>query len=442
MKKRESWGSTLGFILATSGAAIGLGNIQRFPYIVSEGGGAVFVLIYLLCILLIGIPLILVEFSIGRFSQKNPVDAINTIKPSSNWKYVGALGILTAFFILSYYSVIGGWTIGYFIQMICNVQTDLNSFSSNPVYVFGYMALFICITMLIVIKGIKKGIERYSKIFMPILFVILLILIIRSLTLPNSAEGITYYLKPDFSKLSKKVFMLALGQAFFSLSIGEAVLITYGSYTSKKENLFSAGISIAIFDTLIALFSGLIIFPALFSFNEIPNQGVGLSFIILPKVFCQMPLGNIFGALFFILLSFAALTTSIALLEMPVMYLIEKKKWSRKKAVWIMGSLAFLIGIPSALSHGANNYLSKIKIPFLNVFGFYNIMDFIWGNLAMVICGGLLSIFTAWVWKAKNASKELSISSKQFSYVKNIWIFLIKYFVPLGIALILINLFF
>ncbi len=440
-KKREGWASTLGFILATSGAAIGLGNIQRFPYLVAHSGGAPFVFVYLLFILLLGIPLILVEFSIGRFTQKNPVGAIETIKPKSSWKLVGYLAILTAFFILSYYSVIGGWTLGYCVEMLFNMQTNLQDFASNPVYVLGYTALFLCLTMLIVMKGIKKGIERYSKIFMPILLIILIVLVVRSLSLPNSMEGVLFYLKPDFSELTTETILLALGQAFFSLSIGEAVLVTYGSYTRKKENLFSSSLKIAGFDTAVALLAGLIIFPAIFSFHEPVDQGVGLSFEILPKVFSQMPFGNIFGLLFFLLLAFAALTTAIALLEMPVMYLIDTKKMSRKKAVWIMGSLAFLFSFPSALSHGANSFFSQMTITKLHISGFYNIMDFFWGSLGMVIGGGLLAIFTGWVWKAKNASNEILIGCAGFKKMENIWIFLVRYFCPIAIIIILLNIF-
>lgn len=437
--KRGRWGSKLGFILATSGAAIGLGNIQRFPYITAEGGGAIFVFIYLLCVIFLGLPLILVEFSLGRHTQKNPVCAIEKISKKKIYKGIGFLGIFTAYFILTYYSVLGGWTLGYIVKMFFRVDTDLQNFASDPISVIGYMGLFISIVMLIVMRGIKKGIERYSKIFMPILFILLIFLIFRSLTLEGSLEGIKYYLKPNFSELNPKVFLLALGQAFFSLSIGEAVLITYGSYAHKKEDLPSSAFFIAIFDTLIAILAGLIIFPALFSFEKKASQGIGLTFSVLPKLFLKMPFGNIFGGLFFLLLSFAAITTGIALLEMPVAYLIDAKKWSRKKAVWIMGTLAFFIAIPSALSKGINPYLSKLKIKGINQVGFLDIMDFIWGNLGMVFGGFALCIFVGWVWKAKNAAEELKIGSRHFVFFASFWIFLIKYFAPIIILLILLR---
>ena len=437
-KLRGKWSSRLGFILATSGAAIGLGNIQRFPYMTAEGGGSAFVFIYIFFVILLGLPLILVEFSLGRHTQKNPVCAIDQIRPKSLWKGVGALGILTSFFILTYYSVIGGWTLGYIVQSLFNIEPNLSAFAANPIYVLGYMALFLALTMMIVIKGVKKGIERYSKIFMPLLFLFILILVARSLTLPGCAEGIKYYLKPDFSELTPRVFLLALGQAFFSLSIGEAVLITYGSYTSKSERLPSSAAYIAGFDLLIALLAGLIIFPAIFSFGVSPRQGVGLTFMILPEIFLKMPFGNLFGTLFFLLLAFAAITTSIALLEMPVIYLIDSKKWSRKKSVWVVGTLAFLIGVPSALSHGALPSLTKL--PLFNQTSVYNVMDYLWGNLAMVLCGGLLAIFVGWIWGADKAAYELQIGCKKFATIKPLWIFIVKYLAPVLILIILLSL--
>lgn len=434
---RRKWGSKLGFILATSGAAIGLGNIQRFPYVAAEGGGALFVLLYLICVAFIGIPLILVEFALGRYTEKNPVGAIEKIRPKSRWKIVGYLNILTAFFILTYYQVIGGWTLGYIMKMIFKDESGLKVFASNPMYVLGYMALFLAISMMIVMKGVRKGIEKYSKIFMPILFILLLVLIVRSLSLPKCLEGIKYYLKPDFSELKPRIFILALGQAFFSLSIGEAVLTTYGSYVKKEENLVTSALSIVSFDTVIAILAGLIIFPALFSFNKMPNQGVGLTFIILPQIFLKMPFGYFFGFLFFLLLSFAAITTAIALLEMPVSFLIDKKRWSRKKAVWIVGIIVFLLGIPSALSKGANLFLSNMKLG--KEIGFYNIMDFLWGNIGMIAGGGFLAIFVGWIWK--EADKELLMGSEKFYLYQPFWKAQIKYLCPILIFIILVSLF-
>lgn len=436
-KSRGQWRSSLGFILATSGAAVGLGNIQRFPYIVAEGGGAGFVFIYLLCVALLGVPLILVEFAIGRHTQRNPVCAIERIRPKSYWKWVGGLGILTAFFILTYYSVVAGWTFGYVVQMAQSAPQDVHVFAQDPLQVIGYMVIFLGIVMAVVRKGIHKGIERWSKILMPVLTVLLIGLVIRALTLDGAYEGLKYYLTPDFSEIGPRTVLLAMGQAFFSLCVGEAVLVTYGSYAPKSENLITSGASIALFDTVIALLAGLVIFPALFAFGKSPDQGVGLVFNVLPDVFLQMPGGAFFGVIFFLLLAFAAITTGIALLEIPVIYLIDSKKWSRKKAVWVMGLLAFVVGIPSALSHGISPGLSNLR--FWDFDGFYQIMDFAWGNLGMVITGGLLAIFTGWVWGAHRAAEELAIGSPHFAPVRKAWMWLIKYFVPIAVAAIFIG---
>ena len=437
---RKGWGSRIGFILATSGAAVGLGNIQRFPYIAAESGGAVFVLLYLLCVLVLGLPLIFVEFSLGRHTHKNPVCAIEAIRPNSRWKYVGFLSIATAFFILTYYSVIAGWTIGYFVKMLRGEELDLNAFTSNAPVVLSYMAIFMLSVIYIVKKGVKKGIERYSKILMPMLLLLLIGLIIRSLTLPNSGAGMRFYLEPDFSEINGRVFINALSQAFFSLCIGEAVLITYGSYTSKEDNLISSGCYIALFDTLIAILSGLIIFPALFAFGYTPGEaGVGLSFVVLPKIFAAMPFGNIFGASFFLLLGFAALTTSIALLEMPVAYLVDSKKCSRSVAVWAVGIAAFILSIPAALSKGASPFLSTME--FLGNRGFYDIMDFVWGNMGMVFGGLLLAVFTGWVWGTKNAAKELRQGCKHFTWQSTVWGVIVRYVAPIVILAILASFF-
>ena len=425
--------------MATSGAAIGLGNIQRFPYIVAEGGGAGFVFIYLMCVAVIGLPLILVEFAIGRHTQRNPVCAIDRIKPGSRWKWVGGLGILTAFFILTYYSVVAGWTLGYVVNMAKGDLVDIHEFAKDPLKVIGYMVIFIGIVMAVVRKGIHKGIERWSKILMPVLTVLLLGLVVRALTLPGAWEGVKYYLTPDFTEMNWRMVMLALGQAFFSLCVGEAVLVTYGSYAPKSENLLTSGVSIALFDTTIALLAGLVIFPSLFAFGMSPQQGVGLTFAVLPQVFMKMAGGPFFGAVFFLLLAFAAITTGIALLEIPVIYLIDSKGWSRRKAVWAMGLLALVVGVPSALSHGASPVLSNVR--FFDFDGFYNIMDFAWGNLGMVLTGGLLAIFAGWVWGVKKASEEIAIGSKGFVTLRPIWMALVKYIVPVAVLVILAGVF-
>jgi NSS family neurotransmitter:Na+ symporter len=412
---RGKWGSSLGFILASSGAAVGLGNIQRFPYVVAEHGGAAFLVLYLACVVLLALPLMLVEFAVGRHTQRNPVCAIEKIKPNSSWKWVGVLGIFTAFFILSYYSVMGGWTISYIFD--AKAPSHLNTVM--------YMAIFLTICSWIVSLGVHKGIERASKILMPLLLIILLILVTHSLMLKGGEAGLAYYLKPDFSQINAKTFLYALSQAFFSLCIGEAVLVTYGSYASKKENLFASAGCIAFFDTLVAILAGLMIFPALFAFNVAPTSGITLTFEVLPKLFAVIPYGGIFNILFFVLLGFAALTTGIALLEIPVIYLIDARGWKRTKATLSVVVCAFLMGLPSALS-----------------MRFYEMMDFIWGGLAMIIGGGLLAIFAGWVWGIKNVADELHQGAPLFVKFSKAWGFAVKFMAPVLVGGILLSFFF
>ncbi|TFH01445.1 MAG: sodium-dependent transporter, partial [Calditrichales bacterium] len=360
--QRGQWSSKIGFIFAAAGSAIGLGNIWRFPYVVGENGGAAFVLIYILFVAIIGLPYMFAELALGRSVQRNPVGAIEAIKPGSWWKWVGGLGVLTGVGILSFYGVIAGWTFGYIFKMAIGDVGDFGAFVSSPVLVLLLFALFMLITTLIVYGGVERGIERWSKILMPVLFVLLVGLIIYANTLEGSGKGLAFYLQPDFSKITGKTMLAALGQAFFSLSLGMGLMITYGSYVSKNENLVSSGIYVGLFDTLIAIMAGLVIFPALFAMGESPSAGPSLVFVVLPKLFTQMPGGLFVGALFFVLLSVAALTSTISLLEVPVAYMVDEKKVNRKKIVWAVAAFTFVVGIPSALSQGASGFFSDFGL--------------------------------------------------------------------------------
>lgn len=441
-QKRESWGSRIGFILATSGAAVGLGNIQRFPYVTAHFGGAAFVLLYLACVLLIGLPLMLVEFAVGRHTKCNPVAAIGSIRDSKFWKLAGYLGICTAYFILTYYLVAASWTLGYMVQMIEGQPIPHEEFASRFWTVLGCMLLFILPVIAVVRGGLRNGIERCGKILMPALFLLLIGLMVRSLTLPGAWEGVKFFLYPDFSELNLKALLYALSQAFFSLCVGEAVLLTYGSYADKNEDIVSSACSIALFDTSIALLAGFVIFPALFAFGQTPDQGAGLIFNIMPKVFLEMPFGQVLGTAFFLMLAFAAFTTCIALLEIPVAYAVETWKWSRSKAAWFFGLLALILGIPSALSKGAHEGLSQFQFSFLEETGVYDIMDFTWGSLGMVLGGLFLSIFTGWVWGAPKAAAELRRGSSIFGKRHaRVWGWTIRYLAPCAIVFILFGLF-
>jgi len=438
--KRGTWGSKIAFIFAATGSAIGLGNIWRFPTMVSQHGGAVFVLVYILAVALIGFTVMLAELTIGRHAQKNPVGAIGYIKPRTPWKIIGYLGVITGVCILSYYSVVAGWTIGYMVktatgafsgEMTSQITDKIyTEFTSNPTQVIFLLFLFIGMTTYIISKGVKKGIERWTKVLMPILFLLIIFLAVRALTLPGASAGVTYYLKPDFSKLSGTVILFALGQAFFSLSLGMGTMITYGSYISKSDNLVSSAGWVTFSDTFIALMAGLIIFPTL-AFSGQPGDvgGFGLVFKIFPIIFSQIPGGYIFALLFFTLLCVAALTSTISLLEVPVAYLVDEREWSRKKAALVVGLLSFVIGVPAALSFGGMKIFTRID--------FFGKFDFIFGNISLAVGALLICVFVGYVWGAKNAFKEIFSGNPKFK-IKPLWVFSLKFLSPLAIIFILI----
>ncbi|OQX83316.1 sodium-dependent transporter [candidate division KSB1 bacterium 4484_87] len=440
---RGNWGSKLGFILAAAGSAIGLGNIWRFPYVAGQNGGAIFVLIYVIFVVMIGLPVMISELSIGRRTQKNPVGAFKVLFPKSFWKYVGGLGVITGIGILSFYAVIAGYTVGYFIKIILgdfnHVLTGdqsaaiFTSFTANPYVSISLLFLFVLLTVMVVMGGVSAGIERWSKILMPILFVLLILLAIRSVTLKGAGAGLSFYLKPDFSKLSLTTFARALGQALFSLSLGMGTMITYGSYISKKDNLVTSAAYVAFFDTLIAILSGLVMFPALFAMGLDPAGGAGLVFVVLPSIFAKMPGGMIFGAGIFLLLAVAALTSTISLLEVPVAYFVDEHKWTRKKAVIWMGVITFIIGIPSALSLGANSVLSTI---IRKDFGFLDMMNAVFGNYSLSIGAFFISIFAGYKWGVHAVAKEIEQEGSIF-YYKKLWMFIIRFICPIAIFFIL-----
>ncbi len=441
--QRGEWSSKIGFILAASGSAIGLGNIWRYPYIVGKNGGAAFVVVYLLIVVIIGLPYMLGELALGRSSQKNPVGAIEALKPGSPWKFVGYLGVLTGLGILSFYGVIAGWTVGYIFKMLSGNPGDFLKFIADPVQVTLLFAFFILITAGIVHGGVSGGIERWSKILMPILFVLMIGLIIYAVSLPGAGRGLRFYLMPDFSKINGTVILAALGQAFFSLSLGMGLMITYGSYVPKSDDLFSPASYIVFFDSLIAFMAGLIIFPALFANNQNPAEGAKLVFVVFPELFMKMPFGTIVGAVFFVLLSVAALTSTISLLEVPVAFLVDEKKVSRKRIVWLTALAAFLIGLPSALSQGASSFFTHFSIlpKRLADPDFLSQMSFVFGDFSLAFGALMLSIFIGWVWGAKFAAEEIAVSSPTFRKFMKLWIFMMRYFIPVVIFIILLNLF-
>jgi len=448
--EREQWGSRIGFVLAAAGSAIGLGNIWRFPFKAGENGGAAFVILYLACIAFICLPYLFAELSLGRNSQKNPVGAIKAIKEKGPWSLVGGLCVLTGVFILSYYGVIAGWAVGYIFKDVFAPAIDAGQYFTNfiadPAAVIPLLALFMLITIGVVVGGVEQGIERWAKVLMPILLVLMLVVIFRSVTLPGAGAGLDFYLNPDFSKIDGAVIVEALGQAFFSLSLGMGAMITYGSYLPKRENLLVSGGYVALFDTAIALMAGLMIFPAVFAMGATPDEGPALIFVVLPQVFEAMPLGGFIGAVFFILLSIAALTSTVSLLEVVVSYFVDETSFNRKKAAWLVGGFTFAFGVPSALANGAVSWLSDMSwLVSNNIVGqnpsFLDLMDFVWGNMSLGMGALLLSIFVGWVWGSEQAIDELQQGSGDTfrGTLAKSWSVFLKYICPFFILIILAN---
>ncbi len=437
--QRGYWGSGLGFVLAVVGSAIGLGNIWRFPTEAGQNGGGAFVLVYVIATFLIGVPVMLAELALGRKTQRNPVGAYRSLAPGSGWGLAGGLGVLTGLIILSYYSVVAGWTLKYIWVAVSGsfhgatpeaISATFNSFIQDPVAVLSCHLLFMLITIRIVMGGIQGGIERAAKILMPVLFGLLLLLVVRSLTLPGASEGLRFYLKPDFGKLDAVVILKAVSQAFFSLSLGMGAIITYGSYLSPKQDLVSSALYVSFFDFFIAFLAGLAIFPALFSVPGLsPDVGPGLIFVVLPNIFNAIPLGNFFGAAFFILLGIAALTSAISMLEVVVAYTIDEFGWSRRRAAIGAGSVIFLLGIPSALGNGA--------VPFFS--GTLDFANQYFGGMALVVGALLVSLFVGWKWGIGNAVEELERGRGTFR-LGTVWGFLIRFVCPLAILTILFQL--
>lgn len=436
---RGLWNSRLGFIMAASGSAVGLGNIWKFPYIVGQNGGGAFVLVYIFCTLAVGLPIMLAEFTIGRKTNLNPVGAFEALKPKTHWVKIGYMGVLAGFLILSFYGVVGGWTLAYVFKALTHTMTNFTSsneasqffgsFIANTWEVLFYHALFMGICVGIVLRGIHGGIEKACKVLMPTLVVILIILMFRALTLPGAMDGIEFYLKPDFSKIGPQTILIALGQAFFSLSLGMGCMLTYGSYLPDEENLISATVYVVIFDTMIALLVGMVIFPAVFAMGLEPTEGPSLVFSVLPAVFAGMPFGKIISIIFFSLLAIAAITSGISLLEVVVAYFIDQKKWARKKAVTVTSAAIFAFGVPSGLSFGV---LSDVKL-----FGmtFFDHVDNVASNYLLPLGGMLTAIFVGWIWGGKSAKEEIQKYESKFNWA-NIWNFLICYISPVAVFFI------
>mgnify|MGYP001185560716 FL=1 len=445
--KHENWSSKSVFLLAAIGAAVGLGNIWRFPYMAGTNGGGAFVIIYLAAVVLIAIPVLIAETMIGKNGQMSPPVSMAKAAESSNasgkWSIVGWLGVASAFLILSFYSVIGGWVFSYipaalmglFENLNSTRSTDLfNNLTSNPIRVISWHTFFMFISTLIVMRGIKGGLELAVKFMMPSLFVILICLCLFSLAQGDSLEGIRFLFMPDFSKITPEVILAAIGQAFFSIGVGIGIMFTYGAYLPKNISLPNTCITIAFADTLVAIIAGLVIFPIVFTSGLDPSAGPSLVFITLPIAFGQMSGGELIGIAFYLLLSFAALTSAISLLEVPVSWLEEKPRWTRKSASLLVSFLVWLTGISSALS---TNILSDVYLlSFITKFQTYSILDltdYLTGQLLLPLGGMFIAIFTGWYARDEILKTELNKNSIFFTC----WKFSIRYICPIAIFFIL-----
>lgn len=438
---REKWASKIGFMLAAMGSAVGLGNIWRFSYVAGENGGGAFLALYLGFVFLIGIPLLLAEFSIGRQGQSDVVGSFQKLAPKKPWFLMGFMGIASAFLILGFYSVVAGWSLYYFWNYINGsfwgipeggYEATFGGLISDPYQPLLWHGLFMAITILVVLTGVKKGIEKANKIFMPSLAVLLIVLAIYSLTLDGAMEGIKFLFQPDWSVLSDtSIVLAALGQAFFSLSLGMGSMLTYGSYLSKKESLPSATVGIGIMDTFFAIVAGVVIFPAVFAFGISPSSGPGLVFITLPGIFADIPMGSLVGITFFFLLVIAALSSAISILEVPVAYVMRRFNWSRRFSSVMLGLVMYVLGVAASLGMGNWSNITPI--------GDNNIMDsmnYVASNVLLPLGGFMIALFVGWQWSKQDAFSASDMSSNP---LRHVWRFIVKVVAPIFIIIIFLQ---
>lgn len=436
---RGQWATSIGFVLAAAGAAVGLGNVWKFPYLTALHGGGTFLFAYILMLLFLGIPVLVTEMVLGRRGKLDPVGTYSKLSGGSGfWKFVGYVAISVNFIVLSFYSVVGGWITNYMFQYITGgIKGDIveyfGGFVSNPYSPLLWYALFMGMTIYIVAQGVSAGIERASNIMMPTLFLLFIILAIRAVTLPGAIEGIKYYLLPDFSKLSGTTFLMAMGQVFFSLNIGAGCTMTYASYLSDDENIPKMSLQVPLLDFLAAFLAGIIIIPSVFAFNLDPAAGPPLLFITMPFVFGNMPLGVLFGLMFFVLMLFAALSSSISMLEVNTAFLVDNYKIDRKKAALTAGFFIFLLGIPSSLAQGVLSNFTIFGLDFLSA------MDFLASYILMPFGAFMMTIFLVRVLGLDEAIKEATNDGTIPFKIKVLWSFLVKYVVPIIIILVFLS---
>lgn len=446
--KRGLWSSRFAFILAATGSAVGLGNIWKFPYITGENGGGAFVLVYLLCIAAIGLPIMMAEVLIGRRGGRSPVNSLKAIaghdRLNPAWRMVGAVGVIAGFLILSFYSVIGGWAVSYVGTAASGQLTGQSAdaigaiFSdllADPVTLLMWHTLFMALVMFVVAKGVRAGLERAVTILMPALFLLLLTVVGYAMTTGEFGRAVTFLFQPDFSKLTTSGILVALGHAFFTLSLGMAVMMAYGSYLPKGISIAKTSIAVCVIDTAVALLAGLAIFPIVFANGLEPGAGPGLIFQTLPLAFGQMPMGSLFGTLFFVLLVFAAWTSGISLLEPIVEWLEEQKSMNRTRSTLIAGFVCWLLGIASILSLNLWSDFAPLGwIGMLEGKTVFDLLDFFTANILLPLGGLLVAVFAGWVMSREAIEKELALSKPMF----RLWYITVRYITPVAVGAVFI----
>lgn len=445
--KRDTWGSRVGFIFAVAGSAVGLANIWRFPFLVGQNGGAAFIILYLVCLFLIGFPVFIAELLIGRTTETNPSSAFQKLGQSKAWGFAGKLTIITGFIVSSFYSAVAGWLLGYLIEALKgnisnfssteHAVTHYESLMTHPLWGLSFHFLFISCCISVLYLGVRNGIEKGNKVMMPLLFIVLFLLVFNGLMMPNADVALNFLFSPDFSLITPSAVLIALGQSFFTLSIGQGTLVTYGSYLGKKDNLVMTSLPIVFMDTLVSILSAVAVFTIVFSVGMEPDSGPGLIFHTLPWAFSQIPGGYILAILFFLLVTLAALTSEISALEPAIAYFVDEHGWKRSKAVIVCGFAAFLLGVPSALSYSVLKDYTLFGMTFLDL------MDFATSAFLIPLGGFLAVILVGWIWGSKSALRALRDgSSEMFNrlpVIESYFWFCFKYGAPLLIMFVFLN---
>lgn len=440
MREREQWSSHLGFILASAGAAIGLGAIWKFPYVTGMNGGGAFFLIFVFFTVLIGLPMLISEFVIGRGAGKEAISAYQKLAPNSQWVWIGRLGVVGCFLLLSFYSVVGGWVLIYSVLSLTGNVIDESAqypalfehITGSPLITLSGLALFILLNVLVIASGIRKGIEKANKYLMPLLFIFFIILVIRAVTLDGAAEGVRFFLAPDFSDITAEGVLYALGQSFFSLAVGFSCMVTYSSYLGKTVSIPSSAGSVAFMNILVSLLAGLAIFPVVFAYGLEPTEGPGLLFIVLPSAFEQMPLGGLFLCLFLLLFLFATLTSSFSLFEIMISAFTEKGT-ARKPVTWTAGAVVFAAGIPAALSSSTLQHVTLFQKTV------FDLTDYLVSNIMLPLGCLFIALFVSFRMNRALVKEEFTLGSSLSPVWFSSWKFLMAWVVPFTIVIVFLS---